>query len=421
MQLLLKQVKIIDPTSAHHDQIKDVLIKNGIIQSIRNTISEDVRTLKWKGACISPGWVDIGALVGDPGLEHIETLESLCQAAILGGFTRVAVLPNTIPSLQSKSEIEYIIRRSEKEVVDVMPIGAMTTHCKGEDLAEMIDMHHAGAIAFSDGMRPTQNPGLLLRALEYVSQFGGMIMNHPYTKGLKPNGLVHEGEVSVSLGLQGIPSIAETMMVKRDIEILRYSGSRLHIQNISCKESLDLIRQAKEEGLNLTASVASLNLAYNSSKVQDFDVNFKVLPPLRTEDDRQALIKGVVDGTIDAITSNHRPVDLERKALEFAYADFGISNLQTSFHAALIGLGEKGLEGIIQGMSIGPRNILGLTPATIEKNNEAEITIFHPGMEQMITPHQFASKSKNNPFLNENLTGTVLGIIKGKHISVFSK
>ena len=421
MQLLLKQVKIIDPTSAHHGQTKDVLLRNGVIQSIRNSISEDVRTLRWKGACISPGWVDIGAFVGDPGLEHIETLESLCQTAMLGGFTRVAVLPNTEPSLQSKSEIEYIIRRSEKEIVDVLPIGAMTTHCKGEHLAEMIDMHHAGAIAFSDGMRPTQNPGLLLRALEYVSQFGGMIMNHPNTKGLKPNGLVHEGEVSVSLGLQGIPSIAETMMVKRDIEILRYSESKLHIQNISCKESLDLIRQAKEEGLNLTASVASLNLAYTSSKVQDFDVNFKVLPPLRTEEDRQALIEGVVDGTIDAITSNHRPVDLERKALEFAYADFGISNLQTSFHAALIGLGEKGLQGIIQGMSTGPRNILGLTPATIEKNNEAEITIFHPGMEQMISPHQFASKSKNNPFLNENLAGTVLGIIKGKHVSVFTK
>ena len=421
MQLLLKQVKIIDPTSAHHGQTKDVLIRNGVIQSIRNSISEDVRTLKWKGACISPGWVDIGAFVGDPGLEHIETLESLCQTAMLGGFTRVAVLPNTEPSLQSKSEIEYIIRRSEKEIVDVLPIGAMTTHCKGEHLAEMIDMHHAGAIAFSDGMRPTQDPGLLLRALEYVSQFDGMIINHPYTKGLKPKGLVHEGEVSVSLGLQGIPSIAETMMVKRDIEILRYSESKLHIQNISCRESLDLIRQAKDEGLNLTASVASLNLAYTSSKVQDFDVNFKVLPPLRTEEDRQALIEGVVDGTIDAISSNHRPVDLERKALEFAYADFGISNLQTSFHAALIGLGENKMQGLIRGLSTGPRSILGLAPATIEKNNEAEITIFHPDMEQVISPNKFASKSKNNPFLNEKLPGTVLGIVTGKHVSVFTK
>ncbi len=421
MQLLLKQVKIIDPTSVHHGQTKDVLIRNGVIHAIRNTISEEVRTLKWKGACISPGWVDIGAFVGDPGLEHIETLESLCQAALLGGFTRVAVLPNTEPSLQSKSEIEYIVRRSEKEVIDVLPIGAMTSRCKGEDLAEMIDMHHAGAIAFSDGIRPTQNPGLLLRALEYVSQFGGMIMNHPYAKGLKPNGLVHEGEVSVSLGLQGIPSIAETMMVKRDIEILRYSGSRLHIHNISCKESLNLIRQAKEEGLNITTSVASLNLAYTSSKVQDFDVNFKVLPPLRTEEDRQALVEGVIDSTIDAITSNHRPVDLERKSLEFAYAEFGISNLQTSFQAALLGLGQRGIEGTVRGMSTGPRSILGLPASTIEKNNEAEITIFHPEMEHTIRHGQFASKSKNNPFLNQNLTGTVLGVVKGKHVSVFNK
>jgi dihydroorotase len=412
MQVLLKQVKIIDPTSAHHQQVKDIFIENGKIEAIRNSISKDVKSLKVEGACVSPGWMDVGAFVGDPGSEQVETFLSLSRAASKGGYTTVAIVPNTQPALQSKSGIEYVFKNAEKLPTHILPIGALTIDCAGKDMSEMIDMHQAGAIAFSDGKKPIQDAGVLLRALDYARSFNGLIINHPHLHGVSPDGLIHEGTMSVSLGLLGLPDLMEVLMIKRDIDLLRYSGSRLHILNISSKDSLPVIAQAKAEGLKLTCSVPAFNLEANVEALHNFDENYKVLPPLRTEEDRLALIEAVKSGLIDFITSNHRPVDIEAKMLEFAYADFGISSLQTNYSSICKALGRtRSQTQVVERLAIGNRSIFNLPIPTIERGNQAELTIFHPTMSTTYLRKDFASKSKNNPYLGKELPGRVLGII----------
>jgi dihydroorotase len=412
MQVLLKQVKIIDPTSSHHQQIKDIFIQHGKIEAIRNVISKDVKILKVEGACVSPGWMDVGAYVGDPGSEQVETLPSLSRAASRGGFTTIAIVANTIPALQSKSAIEYVYKNAQELPTTILPIGALTTDCAGKEMSEMIDMHHAGAIGFSDGKKPIQDAGVLLRALDYVRSFDGLVLNHPHLSGVSPEGLIHEGTMSVSLGLSGLPDLMEVLMIKRDIDLLRYSGSRLHILNISSKDSLPVIAQAKAEGLNLTCSVPAFNLEANVEALHNFDANYKVLPPLRTEEDRLALIEAVKSGLIDFITSNHRPVDVEGKMLEFAYADFGISSLQTTYGSICKALGRtRSQTQVVQALAIGNRKMFDLPIPTIERGNQAELTIFHPAMSTTYSRKEFASKSKNNPHLDKELPGRVLGVI----------
>ncbi len=416
MQILLKQVKIIDPTSSHHNQVKDIFIKNGKIVAIRNTISKDVNTVAVDGAHVSPGWMDVGAFVGDPGMEYIESLESISDAASAGGYTALVVLPNTNPAIDSKSQVEYIIKNSRSLITSIMPLGAITRDCAGQELAEHIDMHHAGAVAFTDGKNPVQNPGIMRRALDYVKSFSGLVINHPYQEGISPEGLIDEGPTSVMLGLQGIPAVSEVIMVKRDLELLKYTGSRLHVLNVSTSESLSEIAAAKAAGQRVTCSVPAINLAATSSEIGHFDVNYKVLPPLRSDETRQTLIAAVRDGTIDFITSNHRPVNVENKDLEFAYSDFGISALQSNYSCLTKALGRHRSQTIVvEQLSINSRKILGIPVPTIERNREADMTIFHPGLNTEYTLRNFYSLSKNNPFLETELPGHVIGIVnKGK-------
>jgi dihydroorotase len=420
MQLLLKQVKIIDPTSSSHQQVKDILIKDGVIEAIRNTVSKDVRTLKVEGACVSPGWLDVGAFAGEPGFEHVETLESLSEAAAKGGFTSVAVVPNTQPTLHSKSEINFILKNATSLITTILPLGAITRDCGGAEMAEIIDMHHAGAIAFTDGKKPVQNAGVLLRALEYVKAFGGLIVNHPNQTGVSPDGLIHEGIISVSLGLRGLPDVMEVLMLKRDIDLLRYSDSRLHVLNISSKDCLPIVADAKAEGLDISCSVPALNLEAPVDRIGDFNGNYKVLPPIRSEENRLALIEALKDGTIDFITSNHRPVDIEAKKLEFAYASFGISSLETSYGSISKAFGRnRGLTQIVQALAINNRRIFGLEIPSIERGNPAEITIFHPGLNTNYEQSRFASKSKNNPYLGHELPGKILGVVNKGMMRLF--
>ncbi len=412
MQVLLKQVRIIDPSSSHHGQVKDILIKNGIIEAIRNSISSKAKTIDVGGACISPGWLDVGTFVGDPGFEHIETITSVSSAAAKGGYTGLAVLPNTYPAIQSKSEVEYLIRRGEHLSTDIYPLGSLTTGCKGEELAELIDMKHAGAIGFTDGKNSVQNPGMLLRGLEYVKSFDGILINHPSTRGLVTDGLIDEGPISVSLGLSGIPELAEVMMVKRDLDLLKYSESRLHLLNISCRESVELIVRAREDGYAVTCSIPVQNLLETVESTSSFDPNYKVLPPLRSEENRKFLLKAVKDGQIDFITSNHRPVNIEGKKLEFAYADFGISSLETSFNILLKAWGKpKKLDHLVNVLAIAPRKALSLEIPTIQRNQPANLTIFHPEETSAHSTSEFKSRSKNNPYLDRELPGKVIGVI----------
>jgi dihydroorotase len=411
MMLLLKQVQVIDSRSSWNGQTVDMYIKNGQIDVIGQDLEvADAEIFDAQGACISIGWFDLGTQVGDPGIEHKEDLMSVSNAAIAGGFTGIACQPNTHPTIHSKSEVLYIKNRTRGNIVDFHPIGAISDECKGKNLAELMDMFHHGAVAFSDGEKSIQNNGLMLRALLYTKPFAGLIINHPHDKDIAADGIVHEGVESTMLGMKGMPSLAEEMMIQRDLHLVEYAEAKIHFSNISTKGSVELIRRAKRNGFNVTASVNPMNLYFTDAALSGFDSNFKVNPPLRGENDRQALISGLKDGTIDMIETHHTPQDSECKNLEFAYADYGVTMLETAFSVIQTAL-ENDLSQIeiIEKISTKPRQILNLDLPTIETGAAANLTIFAPQTTWKYTKTH--SKSKNSPFLGQELKGQVLGIV----------
>ena len=416
-QLLLRNIRIIAPQQPLLDgQIRDILIKNGKILKIDTEITlgteGGVNVFDKPNACVSIGWLDVGTQTGDPGFEHREDLESVSKAAMAGGFTALAPFPNTEPAIHSKSEILYIKNRTASYLVDFQPIGALSVDCKGKDLAEMLDMRSVGAVAFSDGRKSVQDSGLLLRGMQYAKIFDGLIFNVPNDKAIAPHGEIHEGEVSTSLGLSGIPSMAEELMVQRDLQLLTYADSRLHFHNISTAGAVTYIREAKKQGLKVTASVAALNLCFTDDVLRGFDTNFKVMPPLREEVDRQALIEGLADGTIDFISTNHTPVDEEGKNLEFPYADFGAIGLETTFGLINQFLHNNfTMSDFVRFLAIQPREVLGLEIPTITEGTEANLTIFNPDETWTFTSKDIFSKSKNTPLMGNILRGAVLGVI----------
>ncbi|MFK7937114.1 MAG: dihydroorotase family protein [Saprospiraceae bacterium] len=415
--VLIKQAKIIAPGSANHQQIRDILIEKGQITQIAQTIkADDAQQIAVDNLHVSPGWFDTWVQVGDPGFEHREDLDSIVATAAAGGFTAITCLPNTQPVIESKSQVLYIKNRTQYAPIEVYPIGAISEHAAGKDITEIYDMQAAGAIAFSDGKNAMQDGGLLMRSLQYVKKFNGLIINHPFSRSVAAGGQLHEGAVSTMLGIKGVPSLAEELMVVRDIYLAEYTDSRLHIANISTERSVDLIRQAKEKGIKITASVAILNLLHTDQDLLEFNSNLKVSPPLRSEEDRQALIRGVKDGIIDMITSNHVPVEEEGKKLEFAYATSGAIGLQTAF-AALREI-DLSLDTIINALAIRPREIFGIATAVVETNATANLTLFQPNRKWTFRPSDNLSKSANTSLLNRSFNGSVLGIIKGENIVI---
>jgi dihydroorotase len=418
--LLLKNITVVSPYSDINGQLTDILIdKNGKIEKISPNIKADskIKVFEREGACVSIGWMDIGTQVCDPGYEHREDLTSVARAAMAGGFTAIAPYPNTKPAIHSKSEVLYIKNKTYNYLVNFYPIGALSVDCQGKDLAEMLDMHHAGAIAFSDGYKSTQNGGLLLRGLQYSTIFKGLILNSPYDKTISPQGQMHEGLVSTSLGLPGIPSMAEELMIQRDLQLLEYAGSRLHFQNISTARSVDLIKQAKKQGLKVTASTPILNLCFDESQLRGFDSHFKLMPPLRENSDREALIKGIKDGTIDFITTNHTPIDIEGKNLEFPYAEFGAITLESAFALSNTFLHKKlTINQLIENWAIHPRRVFNIKMPEITEGVVADLTIFNPQTEWNFKEKDIYSKSNNSPIVGQKLRGAVLGVInKGQY------
>ncbi len=416
--LLLRNIHIIAPSQADLDgQNRDIFINaKGKIEriAVANSLVADAKTRVFDApnAHVSMGWFDVGALTGDPGLEHRETLETVSQAAIAGGYTTLAPFPNTEPAVHSKSEILYIKNRTQSYLIDFQPIGALSTDANGKDLAEMLDMRAAGAIAFGDGRRTTQDAGLLLRGLQYAKIFDGLVFNRPNDKSTSPHGQMHEGVVSTSLGLPAIPSMAEEMMVQRDLHLVRYADARLHFHNLSTALSVALVRQAKAQGLRVTASVAALNLCFTDDILRGFDTNFKVMPPLREASDRDALIAGLADGTIDFITSNHAPIDEEGKNLEFAYADFGAIGLETTFGLVNQFLHKYfTINDLVRFLAENPRRVLGLKMPLIAEGELANLTIFDPTTEWTFTAKDIRSKSKNSPLIGSILRGPILGVV----------
>lgn len=416
MHLLIREAVVIDPSSSFHRKRVDIRIQEGIITQIGPELPvEDAEILPANDAFVSPGWFDMGVQACDPGFEHREDLNSVRAAAAAGGYTGIAVFPNTQPVLDSKSGVEYIRQRTSGGLVDVYPIGAVSQNCEGRDITEMLDMRAAGALAFSDGSRPVQHAGLLLRALLYVKSFGGLVLNRPLEDSIAGGGQMHEGYISTSLGLKGIPTLAEEIMVTRDIYLAEYTDSRIHLHNISCARSVELIRAAKARGIKVTASVPVLNLLMTDEALAGFDTNFKVLPPLRSKVDREALLEGLADGTIDCLSSNHVPLEEETKKLEFPYAKFGSIGLETAFAVTCTALQKQFTpEQWVEKAAVAPRNLLGLAIPSITENAPANLTLFDPAVPWTFGAGDIRSKSGNTSLIGKEFQGKVLGVINNR-------
>lgn len=409
MSRLLQQAHIIDGKSKSKPQ--DILIRDGRIVAIAPHIQPEKDVEVWSSThlCVSPGWVDVGVQTGDPGFEHRENLRSVTAAAVKGGFTAIAPFPNTFPPIHSKSEILYIKNNTADAAVHFYPIGAISQECAGKDLAELYDMYAAGAIAFSDGKKSVQDAGLLLRAMQYARAFNGLVINEPHHKTIAGGGQMHEGPNSTALGLKGLPSLAEELMVQRDLSLLEYAEGRLHIHLISTAKSVDMIRAAKKAGLQVTCSVAVANLFFTDEQLLDFDSNWKLLPPLRAQPDADALLEGLTDGTIDFIVSNHSPWDEEAKNLEFPFAEFGMIGLETVFPLCrTFGADKLPLPLLVEKLSLAPRRILGLPVPEIKEGALAELTVFDPDVSYDFATEHLGSKSRNTPFIGQTFRGRVL-------------
>ncbi len=410
---VFRQFTVIDPAGPYHDRTVDIHVEAGKIAAIGENLAVPKGSSVYTGGGthVSPGWLDLGPYVGDPGREEREDLTSLARAGGVGGYTSLAILPNTHPPVTDKASVRYVRTQSGAEGVELLPLGAISQGTAGKDLAELIDMHRAGAPAFTDGKKPAADAGLLLRALDYVRTFDGVVINQPLDASLAPDGQIHEGIVSTRLGMTGIPTVSETIMLERDLRLLAYSGSRLHVHLLSTAEGVELVRQAKRNGLRVTASAAVLNLAFTVKELADFNPNFKVSPPLRSEKDRLALIAGVADGTIDCVCSNHQPREPEAKALEFPYADFGAAGLETAFGLAWSTLrSHLPLARLIDALTAAPRRCLQLPALHLAPDSPAAFTLFDPDSEWTVALAHLRSKSHNNPLIGRKLHGRATAI-----------
>jgi len=412
MKILIENARIVDRNSPHHGAIRDILIEDGRIISIGEKLASGVqadKVLRQPGLHVSPGWVDVFAHFGDPGYEYKETLESGAAAAAAGGYTDVFVLPNTKPVVDSKSQVEYIRRAAAALPVRIWPLGSVTRGLEGKDLAEMYDMRNSGAIAFSDGTNPVQSAGLLLKGLQYVKAFDGVIVQVPDDKTVGASGLMNEGIISTRLGLPGKPMMAEELMVARDIELVRYTGSKLHITGVSSPRSLEYIRAAKAAGLQVSCSVTPHHLFFTDADLTNYDTNLKVYPPLRDAAAGQTLKKAVQEGLVDAIASHHLPQEFDSKIVEFEYAKPGMSSLETVYPVLRTALPELSPEQTVDLLSHRPRQLFGLEQPGIFEGQTATLTIFDPAGTTQLETGTTRSRSKNNPFIGRSLKGRVIG------------
>jgi len=419
MDIFLRQVKLIDHRSPFHKKSVDVIIKKGIITKIGKKLAKPSSLKEWNetGSHLSIGWFDIGTQIGEPGYEHRESIKSVTQAAAAGGYTGIACFPNTSPCLHSKSEIQFIYNNSKNSAVEILPIGALSKSCEGEEITEMIDMKEAGAIAFSDGKIPVTKNGVLLRALEYSRSFDGIIISTPIDKSIQTNGVINEGKISLQLGIPGIPDIAEKLTVQRDLELAKYAEGKLLIHNISTLEAISAIKASQRSKQQVNGSICYLHLCKSDTDLQTFDPNLKVLPPLRTELQRKSLVKAIANSDIDIITSGHEPLEPEKKEKEFFYADFGAIGLQTCFAAIMTNCKKNiPLDKLIYALSIGPRKALQLAIPEIKESAPANLTIFNPREKWIFDQPSNLSKSNNSPFINVEFVGKVKAIIHRNQI-----
>lgn len=414
MKLILKKAKIIDKNWKGKKGRFDIAIKNGKIESIAPKIeAKGYKVIESKNLHVSIGFFDIGTQIGEPGLEHRENLESISAAAASGGYTAIAPFPNTNPPIHSKSEVLFLVNETRDSAISFHPTGAVSKSCKGEDISEMLDMDRHGAVAFTDGKKTIREAGLMARALQYAKACNGLIINHPDEETISHNGQIHEGELSVSLGLEGKPEMSEILGVTRDIQLTEYTEGKYCAYNISAGSVVKIIKKEKQKlGNKLSSTVSYLNLLFEEEDLSDFNVNLKVIPPLRSSKDRKALIKGVQQGTIDAICSGHAPIEDELKKMSFAFASFGAIGIETVFSALNTLISEDlGLEEMIAKLTVGPRSLLNLEVPVIREGEAADLCIFDPTLDWTYSESEIKSKSKNSPFIGKTFKGRVLGII----------
>ncbi len=412
MKLLLKQALIADRHSPYNGQVKDILIADGTIEKIEDHLDAEVdQLIETEGLTVSPGWVDIFAHFNDPGYEFKETLESGANAAAAGGFTNVFLIPNSNPVVSNKAQVEYIVQKAKGFSVTLLPLGSITKNADGKELAEMYDMRNSGAVAFTDGTNAVQTSGLLLKALQYVKACNGVLIQIPVDNSIGQHGLMNEGIISTQMGLPGIPAIAEEIIISRDIELLRYTQSKLHITGISTSKGIELIRAAKISGINITCSVTPYHLFFCDEDLQQYDTNLKVNPPLRSRSDMMALRQAVMDGVIDCIVSHHLPHDWDNKTCEFEYAKYGMIGLESSYSVFNTLFPHMPIEQVTDLFSSKARKIFNLPQPSIDLNNQADITLFDRSSKYIFDNSCIKSKSKNTPFTGRELSGKVIGII----------
>lgn len=424
MKLFIRAAKLIDRSSPLHNQLVDIHIVGGKIEQIGTALTapENTPIYEAENLHVSAGWYDLRANFSDPGYEHKETITSGIKAAAAGGFTGVSLSPATLPVVDSKSLVEYIKNQSKGNAVTVYPMGTVSKNMEGKELAELHDMSTSGAIAFTDDKKSVQNPNLLKTALLYCKSFDGLVIQFPNQFDLSYKGMMHEGEESTHLGLKGIPALAEEIMVNRDIYLTDYTNGKLHFSTISTSGSVNLIKEAKKNNLQITADVCALNLLLDDTVLEEFDTRFKLLPPLRDSKHISSLIKGLKNNTIDAICSDHQPEDIELKKREFEHAAFGSINLQTAFAVANTALkNQLELTDLIEKFTTNPRKILNLPSINISEGEVANLTLFNPTMEWSLEKNTVISKSKNSPLFGKKLIGKPLGIINNNQSTLPKK
>ena len=399
----------------------DILITGGLIKEIGNVTDppENTHTVDLKGVYVSSGWADVHVHLREPGREDEETISSGSDAAMAGGFTAVCCMPNTNPPLDSEDMITSIKKRAAGHLVEVFPVGAISKERKGEQLAEMGNMVDAGAVGFSDDGDPVESEALMRIALEYSKMFGVPIVNHSEVKSLSENGIMNEGAVSARLGIPGIPSHAEDIMVARDIRLIELTNGILHVPHISSKETLELVRRAKANGLAVTCEVTPHHISLTDSNFEKFEAAYKVNPPLRTEEELEALRSGLADGTIDCIASDHAPHSPEENEADLLDAPFGLVGLETAFAVCVVYLLDTRvlkLEELIEKLSTAPRKIYNLPSAEIKVGENANMTFFDTATEWKVNSADFLSQSRNTPYEGMTLKGKVLGVVNGNKI-----
>ncbi len=411
--------RLLDPASGY-DQIGNLLVEDGKIVDLgpdlfNDGVPEGVETVECGGKVLCPGLVDMRVFTGEPGAEHRETLALTSQAAAAGGVTTVIVMPNTDPVIDDVALVDFMERRArDTAIVNVHPMAALTKGLKGQEMTEIGLLKEAGAVAFTDGDKAVANAQVVRRAMSYAKLFDALLVQHAEEPSLA-SGVMHEGELSSRWGLPGIPAAAETIMIERDLRLMELTGGRLHIAQISCEASVEIIRAAKNRGLPVTCGVSAAHLQLNEFDIQGYRTFFKLSPPLRSEQDRQALVAGLADGTIDVIVSGHDPQDADVKRRPFEEANFGAIGLETLLAAglALVHSGDVPLARLLDTMTHVPADLLDLGTGRLAAGLPADLILIDTDMPWQLKPEALKSVSKNTPFEDRRFQGRVLRTIVG--------